>query len=83
MVTLSIDVLREEMESGANSDNVFRYQGKEYYFCHSFPDGAYHFGTAYSDGSDDREFPNFDAIMDAHLVGDKPFREMLPEVTWY
>ncbi len=82
MVTLSIDVLRDEMETGLNADNAFAYKGKEYYFCHSFNDGMYHFGVLDTIDTD-QEFPDFDSIMDAHLVGDKPFREMLSEVVWY
>lgn len=82
METLSIDILRDEMENWLCPDNVFVYQGKEYYFGHSNNDGMYHFGIA--DTSDtDQEFPDFDSIMDAQLVGDKPFREMLSEVVWY
>lgn len=82
METLSIDILRDEMESGVNADNVFAYQGKEYYFCHSFNDGKYHFGVADTIDTD-RVFPDFNTIMNAHLIGGKPFREMLPKVTWY
>lgn len=82
MTTLPLEQLREEMESGSCSDNVFFYKGKEYYFCHSFDDGIYHFGVA--DTTDtDQNFKSFDDIMNAVLVGDKPFKEMLPFVQWY
>lgn len=39
METLSIDILRDEMENWLCPDNVFVYQGKEYYFGHSNNDG--------------------------------------------
>lgn len=82
MVTLSIDELRNEMENWLCPDNVFIYKGKGYYFGHEAGTGTYHFGVAHTVDTD-QEFPDFDSIMDAHLVGDKPFREMLPEVVWY
>ena len=82
METLSIDTLRHEMESGIYPDNAFLYKRKMYYFFHSFNDGRYHFGVLHTSDTD-QEFPDFDSIMDAHLVGDKPFREMLPELVWY
>ncbi len=83
MTVLKIEQLREEMESGSCSDGVFRYKDKEYYFCHDFSDNTYHFGVAYINEDTDRAFASFDEIMDTVLVGDKPFREMLPEVVWW
>ena len=71
------------METGTCSDGAFRYKDKEYYFCHSFDDDTYHFGVVYKSKYTDQEFASFDDIMDAILVGDKPFREMLPHVVWY
>lgn len=86
MTVLTIDELREEMESGMCADNVFRYKGKEYYFGHEFLNtgpGKYYFGIAHTMDDKGREFDTFDDIMNAVLVGDKPFKEMLPFVEWY
>lgn len=82
MTVLKIEQLREEMESGSCSDGVFKYKDKEYYFCHDFHDNTYHFGVAYTIDTD-QEYATFDEIMNAVLVGDKPFYEMLSKVTWW
>ena len=82
MTVLKLEQLREEMETGTCSDGAFRYKGKEYYFGHDFSDDTYHFGVINTMDTD-REFASFDDITNAILVGDKPFREMLPHVVWY
>lgn len=86
MTVLTIDELREEMESGTCADNIFQYKGKEYYLGHEFLDtgpGKYYFGIANTQNDEGKEFDTFDDIMNAVLVGNKPFKEMLPFVKWY
>lgn len=68
------------------ADKVFRYKEREYYFCHDFHKtgpGKYHFGLAHTMNNGEKTFDTFDDIMNAVLIGGKPFKEIIPFVKWY
>ena len=86
MTVLTLEELRNEMESGTSPDNVFLYKDKKYYICHVFnenpKDDTYHFGILNTVDTD-KEFKSFDEMINAVLIEDKPFKQMLDYVKWY
>lgn len=81
MITLTVNELKNDMESGACYENSFLYNGIDYYLMHDFGNGKYYFGVC--DSENDRSFDNFDDVMNAKFFSGKSFKEVLPEIQWY
>lgn len=81
MMTLTLAELKSDMENGTCYENSFLYNGVDYYLMHDFENDKYYFGIC--DNEEDITFDNFDDVMEAKLLSEQPFKDMLSELQWY
>lgn len=75
--------LKDEMENWTCYENSFLYKGKLYYFQHNPGDERYYVGVGNSLKDEENwEFDDFESVMKATFLDNRPFRELLPDLDW-